>query len=368
MKKQDDQHLVEYVLEQFQGTWSGKYPFYDVEYPSNIFNPPKWLAAKARVTKRDKKGRALNLIGMLIDITDRRLLEQRLLEQKALLDTVLNNIDSHVYMKDQDRRYLYANPSVAALFGHSPDDIVGKIDSDLMPQEAADRFAPLDRHVLDTGEKSCGEEMLNDTNGEMRYFWSTKLPIWKDGKVTSYVGISTDITEVIRMKEEFRKLANTDMLTGIDNRRSFFARAEIELKRAQRHGTRLAILVIDIDHFKQINDSQGHATGDCAIIAFAQASLKELRDIDLLGRLGGDEFAVLLPDTSLEGAIVVAERIRCAVEALRILGKKGEPLHMTSSIGGVMVGADITCVDDALAKADAALYRSKLQGRNRIEF
>ncbi len=368
MKKQDDPHLVEYVLEQFQGTWSGKYQFYDVEYPSNSFNPPKWLAAKARVTKRDENGKALNLIGMLIDISEHKLLEERVKEQKQLLNTVLDNIDSHIYMKDQERRYLYVNPSVAGLFDYSPDEIVGKIDTDLMPQEVADGFAALDRHVLDTGEKSVGEETFTNTNGEMRHFWSTKLPIRKDGKVTSFVGISTDITEVIQMREEFRKLANTDMLTGVDNRRSFFARANIELKRAQRHGTGLAILMIDIDHFKQLNDSQGHAIGDRAIIGFAKSCLNELRDVDLLGRLGGDEFAVLLPDTSLQGAKIVAERIRCAVEATQLLNDKKELLHITSSIGGVMLGADITCIDEALAKADEALYRSKLKGRNRVEF
>jgi len=103
-------------------------------------------------------------------------------EQKLLLDTVLDNLEAHVYMKDQDRRYLYVNPCVAAVFGRRPEEIIGKIDTDLMAQAMADHFAPLDRQVLDTGKKSCGEEAFTDSKGELRHFWSTKLPILKDGQ------------------------------------------------------------------------------------------------------------------------------------------------------------------------------------------
>jgi diguanylate cyclase (GGDEF)-like protein len=173
---------------------------------------------------------------------------------------------------------------------------------------------------------------------------------------------------LLRQKKELVQLANTDALTGIANRRNFIACAEREFSRSQRHASGLAVLVLDIDRFKLINDTRGHATGDRAIVEFSKTCQKALRDIDLLGRLGGDEFAVLLTDTTLENARLVAERIRQTIEVAEVLDDEGVRIAMTSSIGGAMVTADESDVDAALAKADIALYKSKQQGRNRIEF
>lgn len=163
-------------------------------------------------------------------------------------------------------------------------------------------------------------------------------------------------------------LANTDALTGIANRRSFIFQAERELKRTQRYDLSLVLLVLDIDHFKQINDTCGHATGDRAIVAFSRACMEAIRDVDFLGRLGGDEFAVLLPSTSVEGARVVAERIRHAVESCIVLNDETAAVLMTCSVGATLIDSSGKNIDVALAEADAALYLSKKTGRNRVEF
>ncbi len=173
---------------------------------------------------------------------------------------------------------------------------------------------------------------------------------------------------LLRHQQMLSKMANTDTLAGIANRRHFMSRFGVELKHAQRHGTGLAVLMLDIDHFKQINDTYGHAMGDQAILACARACQTVLRDIDFLSRFGGDEFAILLSDTGIEGAQVAAERLRQEILHCRIASTAGEPVTMTASIGLAMLDASTPDVEAALAKADAALYRAKSRGRNCIEF
>jgi len=161
--------------------------------------------------------------------------------------------------------------------------------------------------------------------------------------------------------------AQTDPLTKVLNRRGFMEKAEREFKRSQRHQTDLAVLVLDVDLFKIINDKNGHATGDRALIVFSQECLKIIRDIDVLGRMGGDEFAILLPNTTSEKALIVAERIRLAIETSEALNDDNVPVLMTSSIGVAVVGPEITSVSDLLALADKALYLSKENGRNCVD-
>ncbi|MDF1884305.1 diguanylate cyclase [Sulfurimonas sp. SAG-AH-194-C21] len=172
----------------------------------------------------------------------------------------------------------------------------------------------------------------------------------------------------LKLREELHYLAHTDALTNISNRRDFIEKADNELKRIKRYDTTLALLVLDIDKFKTINDTHGHATGDRAIIAFTQACLESIRDVDVLGRLGGDEFAIILVNTNIEEARIATERIRIAIESCVFFNDQGERVSMTSSIGVVMVDSQVLNVNDMLAKADAALYTSKEKGRNCIEF
>lgn len=173
-------------------------------------------------------------------------------------------------------------------------------------------------------------------------------------------------TQELRQQKEAAELsARRDILTQVLNRRGFTEQANSEIQRCLRYQQPLSLLMIDIDHFKIVNDTHGHATGDAVLFNFAQRLSNELREIDLIGRVGGEEFAVLLPSSSAHQALLVAERMRMAVEQGQIL-VRGQPLHITASFGVAEFQPQELSLDSLMARADSALYESKRQGRNRV--
>jgi len=166
---------------------------------------------------------------------------------------------------------------------------------------------------------------------------------------------------------ELHEIATTDYLTGIANRRQFLARTEMELERSRRYGHKLSLLMIDIDHFKSINDNFGHPTGDRAIIAIGRHCATACRRSDLAARLGGEEFAILLPSTGMNEAQIVAERLRAGTEALQVQ-REGQAVPLKLSIGIACLEAEDTGPDTLLARADQALYAAKNAGRDCVRY
>lgn len=164
---------------------------------------------------------------------------------------------------------------------------------------------------------------------------------------------------------DMARLATTDSLTGLPNRHAFLERAENARQAAQRQRQPLALAMMDIDHFKQINDRFGHASGDEALIVFARTARASLRAHETVGRLGGEEFAMVLPGTDLAGALLAAERLRQAVRQVAVI-TSGSPYRMTVSIGVVVLDPNET-LGMGLARADHALYAAKSGGRDRVE-
>jgi diguanylate cyclase (GGDEF)-like protein len=187
-----------------------------------------------------------------------------------------------------------------------------------------------------------------------------------DGVYLGRVWFFRDITERKRAEAALRDLAWRDPLTGIMNRGHFFERAAEELQRARRYHHPLAMLMLDLDHFKGINDQYGHAAGDKVLETVCERWCRLLRSVDMFGRIGGEEFAILMPDTELEAAGVVAERLRAAV-ADRTIAADGREIRCSVSAGVSPVHVDDASIEDVLRRADDALYRAKDAGRNRIE-
>lgn len=185
-------------------------------------------------------------------------------------------------------------------------------------------------------------------------------------RVRVHLKIKSLQDELEKKNAELEKLSHTDGLTKINNRRHFVELLELEFARAERYKASLSYLMIDIDHFKSINDTYGHHVGDAVLVEVSKALSSNLRAIDIIGRYGGEEFGLILPGTEVEGAEIVAERNRIRVERLRVpCTDVGKDLQVTVSIGGATYPRqDIKTYEDLVKFADQALYESKGTGRN----
>jgi len=316
----------------------------------------------------DEHGNIIGVCGVSTDITDRKRLEQRLDDQLGILDTVLDNVDAYIYMKSRSREYLYVNRQWADLFHTTPDQVVGRMEPDLLPPDVAARFWKFDQRVFETQTRLAEEEAAVTADGETRYFWSVKVPLGHLGRPDELIGFSTDVTELRHLREELEELAYTDSLTGVRTRGFFIEQAAHQVHQAQRYGRPLTLAIMDLDHFKLVNDSFGHAAGDVVLASVAQACRSVIRDADMFGRIGGEEFAFLLPDTDLASARTVAERLASVVRDLAIpVGGGHAPVRPTASIGIAQCSSSQTgeaAVDALFADADAALYAAKAAGRD----
>lgn len=311
------------------------------------------------------QGEIIGLCGVSTDVTDNVRLQAKLRNQKALLDTVLDNASSYIFMKDQGFRYLYANQRLSEFFQRDLNEIIGKTDTEIMGEAGDIGCGPMDRQVFELAEKVSGQETFTDLNGNMRHYWTTKIPLLEEGKVTAMVGISTDITEVIALKQEYEQLANTDQITGISSRHHLFNTGHQALLNAANTNSPLVVIVFDVDHFKSINDNFGHQTGDRALATIAQCCQEVLRSQDIFGRYGGDEFVIILTHTQLQTAVDIVQRIqhKIANAKLAINDPQGNPLLISTSFGIARSQANLS-LQQLLNKADKALYQAKEQGRN----
>jgi diguanylate cyclase (GGDEF)-like protein len=170
---------------------------------------------------------------------------------------------------------------------------------------------------------------------------------------------------IAALVEESQRLATTDPLTGLMNRRAFTAAAQREVERATRYKSPFAVLMLDVDRFKSINDSRGHSSGDAVLAAIGRLLGTLLRKLDFVGRWGGEEFTVALPSTDIEGAAIVAERIRAAIAAMAVKDARRDPIAVTASLG-VATYREGDTVDTLVDRADRAMYVAKTSGRDRV--
>jgi len=309
-------------------------------------------------------GRLRGVVVLQLDITDRRRTEER----NRLLYAALEAAANAIVITDPDAVIEWANPAFTTLTGYSRDEALGRKPEELVRSGRQD--AAFYRALWDTilrGEVWRGELVNKRKDGQLYHEALTITPVHdRSGRLAHFVAVKEDVSPRKRHEDELKRLANTDPLTGVSNRRAFMAHLSAELARVQRYGHSAAVLMLDLDHFKAVNDRYGHAAGDLVLQRFTELAAALLRQTDILGRLGGEEFAVLLPQTDGAGAYELAERIRVRV-ASQPIDYDGHTIPLTVSAGIALLEVTDPRADTVLIRADQALYRAKQRGRNRVE-
>ena len=306
-------------------------------------------------------------------------------QERAFANKLMEMLAVPAFVLDKHCRVIIWNRACERLTGVPAAEMLGTRDhwrsfyqearptlADLLIQNRCDEvsrlYAPVMRDTSLAGQL-CAESWCDmPRGGRRRYLVADASPILDDdGALAAVVQTLRDLTDEKAAQIALEQLATRDGLTGLANRRCFDDTLHAEWARAMRQQQPLSLLMVDVDNFKAYNDAHGHLGGDECLKRIACAVASEMRANDLVARYGGEEFAVILPNQSLKGAAIVAERIRSRVEQLRVPNGRDRDQPVTVSIGAATaIAATDTTASQLVATADAALYRAKHMGRNRI--
>jgi len=310
---------------------------------------------------RNAQGKTLGAVVAMKDITELKASKDRLAESEERLRTITDNLPVLIAHLDQDHRYVFANAVHQSWLGRAPEQVAGQT----MVEAFGDEYWSQQQEALKdawAGKASqCEHDIVRKKH--IRIVHSTFLPHLRDGQVVGVYILTTDATAARMHERNLHALAHTDALTGIPNRRQFELALQAAVQRAPQRERAFALLYLDIDHFKQINDSHGHAVGDMVLVEFARRVRNVVRSSDLVARLAGDEFTVLLDEVgSPRDAELVAKKILQALEAPFVVGSHAIPVSATIGVG-LADAPDVTA--QAIGElADGALYEAKRLGRN----
>ncbi|WP_417070386.1 EAL and GGDEF domain-containing protein [Niveibacterium terrae] len=324
-----------------------------------------WVLTRGRVVEWDAAGAPVMMSGTHTDIHEKKLAELALLEAAA----VFQSTHEGVLITDTQGAILSVNRAFSDITGYGADEMVGQSVSLLASgRHEPDFFRNILKEVVAHGLWR-GEMWSRRKSGEIYPQLTTVSAVTGErGEVIRVVAVMTDISQIKATEARLEHMAHHDPLTGLPNRSLLFATVERAIGFARREGRPLALLMLDLDHFKDINDSFGHRAGDELLKSVSTLIRTRLRESDLLCRLGGDEFAVLLPAlTHAEEAALVAEDLIAALDCAIEIGAS-TPLRVSCSIGIVTFPEQGSAPDELLQHADAAMYRAKRAGRNQFQF
>ena len=321
---------------------------------------------------RDARGQTTGLVGNIADIDQRKRAERELSATQERFERMAATIPcllyDYVFTPGADGRFLYLNSRCEEFFELSAAALLADIGlfwklvhrGDLAHVQAVNAAANRNGGLFD-----CEFRVVTPSGKEKWIHASSRPNPSPPGEPVVWSGYMTDITQTKLLEAELRQLATTDAMTGLANRHYFLRQMELEMERFYRTPRNNGLLMLDLDHFKQINDTHGHGAGDFVLQVFGERLRATLREADLAGRIGGEEFLVILPETDLNGAKPFAERFRKALASLPV-PLPGCELEVTCSLGLAERTPGDLDAGQMLARADAGLYRAKVEGRNRV--
>lgn len=299
-----------------------------------------------------------------IDVTERRQAEEALTNEKAFFDAMVESTPGAFYVIDVEGNYSRWNNHLNRLTGLSDRELQSR--TWLLDIEEADRprAAAIMKDAIANGYAQAELQMLTHDRSTRHFFISVRRFVV--GDATYLVGAGVDTTDRRAKMKALEHQAHIDPLTKVANRGRFIEIANQELARCRRYGHPLSLWMLDVDHFKVVNDTYGHHAGDLALQSLMVTSQQALRDFDIVGRMGGEEFAVLLPETDATQSLDVAERFRMAVAATEIPIEDGTVVRLTVSTGVATANDSDITVETLLERADKALYEAKRSGRDKV--
>ena len=322
---------------------------------------------RGSIRSRQRPDGSVVIEGALADITELHEAETRLMNSEKRSRLLAENAWEVIWTMDLDGKITYVSPAVERMRGITPEEAMRQSLDEIHPPESAASVADYYRQVFAAIEAGTEPPMFRGENEYYRKDGSIMtgelqvIPhVDTDGHVIELIGVTRDITERKTFEAELRNLAVTDTLTGVWNRRHGTELLTADLS-ARRPGQALSLLMLDIDHFKTINDTFGHQAGDHVLIEIASRLRRSLRGSDMVARWGGEEFVVLLRDCALPDALRLAEDIRAAIAELPF-GAMGS-LTVSVGVAEARASEDLTTW---LERADQALYRAKRSGRNEV--
>ncbi|MBF2098706.1 MAG: EAL domain-containing protein [Gloeomargaritaceae cyanobacterium C42_A2020_066] len=303
-----------------------------------------------------------------IDLSDRNRAKSALHESESRYRLLAENMNDLVCLHDLDGRYLYVSPSCEQLLGYTYDEMLGRDPYEFFHPDDRERIRQEAHAAVVEGKSLPITYQIRQKSGAYIWFETLTKPITDEtGQLVKLQTTSRDVTERIHVQHQLRHDALHDSLTGLPNRHLLMERLELAINRAKRlENYRFAVLFLDLDRFKVINDSLGHAAGDELLIAVAHRLQQRLRSLDLVARLGGDEFVILLEEVAdIQEVICATERIFTALQNPFLI--EAREVYTTASVGIVIGTSAYQKTDHLLRDADTAMYRAKSKGKSRYE-